>query len=204
MKYELFVGGYVLYQLLIYLFMRQWVNKQKFLLTKIVEDRRLHSTLQQNPVVLTHAQWRRKVVLALFLLMQGLMIAPVIGEGPSIQGFSWSFFMVGVIIFLGLGWGPWALVAEAYGIAMVFDGESITRLSPWSKVRTIKWREVESITYSWFWAWFTLRSAEGSIHVTTVIEGLDKFAQVVLSQVPHERIIALDWINAALRGPFRY
>lgn len=204
MKYELFVAMFVLYQLSVYVFMRRWVNVRNMRIAMLIGDRRLHSVQHQDPSVMTHARWRRKVILAIVILTLILIFAMVLGVGTSIEEFSWPWFMVGVVIVLALAWAPWGMVAEAYGIAMILDNHSITRLSPWSRERTIKWSEVESVTYSWFWAWFTIRSPAGSIHVTTVIEGLEKFAQNVMSQVPRERIYAWDWISKALQGPFRW
>jgi hypothetical protein len=205
MKYELLIIVFVLYQSLICVLMWRWVKIREIRLRMLVGDRQLDSTRLQGPVVLTHARWRRKTVLALFILMIGLEFVFVLGTGSSIEDFSWPWFMVGVAIVVGLCWGPWALVAEAYGIAIVLDDYSITRLSPWSRERTIKWADVESVTYSWFWAWFTLRTTKGSVHVTTVISGLEKFAQDLVLQVPRDRIrVSDEFINKALQGPFRY
>ena len=154
---------------------------------------------------MVHAQWRRKAVVGIVVLMVGLILAMILGTGSSIEEFSWSWFMVGVTIVVALAWAPWGMIAEAYGIAMVLDDRSITRASPWSIDRVIEWREVESVTYSWFWAWFTIRTRESSIHVTTVIGGLEKCAEALVNHVPNQRIhVPSEIMSKALRGPFRY
>jgi len=204
-KYELLVAVFVVYQLSIYLFMRQWVKTRENRVMKLVETWNLRPAEHQHLAVMTHAQWRKQGILVLAMIIIALIFVAVLGSGASIEDFSWSSILIGVLLILALSWTPWALVAEAYGIVMVLDNHTITRMSPWSKELTINWSDVESVTYSAFWAWFTVRTAEGSIHVTTVIGGIERLARAIVAFVPRDRIhVSRDIMNKALRGPFRY
>lgn len=204
-KFELLVTVFILYQLSIYIFMRRWVNTRENRLMKLVEEWKLHPAQHPHTAVMTHAQWRKKGVLFLAMIMIGLMFAMVSGIGASIEDFPWSSFSIGMMIILALSWTPWGMVAEAYGIAMVLDDHAITRMSPWSKERTVMWSDVESVTYSSLWAWFTIRTEKHAIHVTTVVVGLEKFAQATVSHVPSSRIhVSKEIMSMALHGPFRY
>ena len=203
MKYEFLLAVFVLYQLSIYIFMRRWVGSREDRLMKLAVERRARSGQCQHTMM--HVQWRRKVVLGIVALMIVLIFAMVLGTGSSIEGYSWSWFMVGVTIIVALSWAPWGMVAEAYGIAMVLDDSSMTRRSPWSKDDEVEWSKVESVSYSWFWAWFTIRTRESTVHVTTVIGGLEKCAQAIVTHVPAKRIrVPNEIMSKALRGPFRY
>jgi hypothetical protein len=205
MKAEILVISFTLYQILIYVFMRRWTKSRQNRVRKLVENWSSRATVHQHPDVLTHAEWRKKGVIALAAIMIGIMFATILDIGSSVENLSWSSMPVGIAIILAFGWAPWALVMEAYGVVMVMDDCMITRLSPWSKELTINWTDIESVTYSWFWAWFTIRTADGSIHVTTVIVGLEKVAEAIVASVPDKRIhVSREIMSKALRGPFRY
>jgi hypothetical protein len=205
MKTEIFILTFILYQVSIYVFMRRWVKNRTIHVKELVENWSSRATERQHPEVLTHAEWRKKAIIALAAIMIGLIFATILDIGMSVENLPWSSMPVGVAIVLAFGWGPWALVAEAYGIVMVLDNHMITRMSPWSKERTISWNDIESVTYSWFWAWFTVRTADGSIHVTTVIVGLERFAKAIVASIPDNRIhVSREIMSKALQGPFRY
>jgi hypothetical protein len=196
---------FVVYQLSVYVFMRRWVKARENNVKKLVETWNLRPAEHTHPAILAHTQWRKKAVLAIAAIIIATIFVTVLGIGTMIEEFSWSSVMMGALLILALSWAPWGLVADAYGIVMLLDDKAITRMSPWSKERTIEWKDVESVTYSALWAWFTVRSTQGTIHVTTVIGGLEDFAEAVTSHVPKSRVhVSTEIMSNALQGPFRY
>jgi hypothetical protein len=205
MKFEVFVLVSVLYQVLLFLLIRRWIKARESHVRSLVDTWTGRTHDGPYPIVLKHANWRRKAVIALAILMIVIIEGTIWDVGSSIETLPWSSIAFGIVMVLALAWGPWAVVVEAYGIVILFDDKKITRLSPWSKERTINWSDIHLVTYSWFWAWFTLKTNKGSIHVTTVIENLDSFAVMMAKSVPGANMrFSAKFLTKALNGPFRY
>lgn len=205
LKFEIFAVVSVLYQVVLFLLLRSWIKARESHVRSLVDTWIERTQEGLYPIVLKHANWRRKAIIALATLTIVLIEATIWDVGSSIETLPWSSIPTGIVIVLGLAWAPWAVVAEAYGIVILFDDKRITRLSPWSKERTINWNDIHSVTYSWFWAWFTFKTNKGTIHVTTVIENLGSLAMMMAKSVPGANIrFSTGVLTKALNGPFRY
>lgn len=203
MKFETFVIVSLLYQVVLLFLVRRWIKARNNHVENSVGS---WSTRDEGyPLILRYSDFRRKVLVVIAACMIVLIQVTFLASGGSLETFSWSSIVFGIGLNLGLAWVPWAVVAEAYGIFVLFDDEKITRISPWSRELTVRWSDVMSVTYWSFWNWFSIKTDKGVIHVNTVLENLNGLTAIMVQSVPTARIRISDEILAkALNGPFRF
>ena len=111
----------------------------------------------------------------------------------------WSFFwrtpammnIAGMLLLAG-SLVAGLLLIEVTRVQVILTEEGITRDSPWSKVLTVKWGEVERVRYSSLNQWFLVVGAGCTIRVSRHLSGIDMFAVMVRRKVMPER-----WVSAS-------
>jgi hypothetical protein len=205
MKFEVFAVISVLYQVALFFLIRRLVKARESYVQSLVDSWKESSKDYPYPAVLKHGGWRKKVILAAAAYFIVFIQATFLGVGSSLESSSWSWIAFGLGLNLGFAWVPWALVAEEYGMLILFDDEKITRLSPWSKELTVRWWDIESVTYWSFWHWFTIKTNEGTIRVNTILENLGSFARLMVESVPRAKLrVSEGTLTKAVNGPFRF
>lgn len=98
--------------------------------------------------------------------------------------------LVGVM--LGLGIPSLLLAVETVTTAHRLSHDGIHKHSPWSRDFFLGWEEVGSIKYSFALRRFVISSHKGKIRLDILLNGLQDFAQFVLTRVEREA-----WVKAA-------
>ena len=90
-----------------------------------------------------------------------------------------SFLVFGIVSAL--------LLIEVTCVQIVVSEEGLTRFSPWSKPVTLKWIEVERVSYSPLNRWFIVEGAGHTIRVSRHLADIDVFAQTLRRKLAAER-----------------
>src|SRR6185295_20356991 len=80
------------------------------------------------------------------------------------------------------------LVLEFYRVIISYDDSGIHVVSPWSRRRTLLWREISVIRWRPIAKWLDLGDGSNVVHVSPLMSGLDGFATACLSHVPRRSI----------------
>jgi hypothetical protein len=95
-----------------------------------------------------------------------------------------SFLLLGVLSAL--------LLIEVTCVQVVVSDDSLTRFSPWAKPVTLKWVEVQRISYSSLNRWFIVEGFGRTVRVSRHLVGIGIFAETVRRKLAVER-----WLGAA-------
>jgi hypothetical protein len=204
-KFEVLLAVSIIYQVVILLLVRRWIVNREKHLKSLAKPQGSSSPDRHSPVILEHTRLRRKATIVWAAVLIGFCFMTILSNWDGIGALPWSLVILGVVLILAFTWVPWALVVHTYGVAFLLDDEAITRIFPWSKRQSVRWGEIESVSYSWAWTWFTISIGKGTMHVPTVISNLDRFTKSMVDSIPRERIRVSDEILAkALLGSFRH
>jgi len=196
-------------QLGVYALFKRWVRRVESQLDETLAE--LSSTPRSGKNeddgarVLVYAEFRKKAVWGLALIVLGLLlvIAVLISLAESVED-TWSNVVGSSLFLCGLGLGPWILFLEPYGSYRIVTKNGIFTRSPWNGRFYASWDEVVSVKWIPVIDNFFLRTEKGIMAVTPVFENLEYFAQAVLANVPSsKRIQAQKKLDRALSGSFQ-
>lgn len=88
------------------------------------------------------------------------------------------YYAGGIFLLFGVLGG--VLMLEAFRVRIILDGTGITGHSPWGKVRSIGWSNVQEVSYSLLAGWFLIRATDGqTIRVPMLLTGIRSLVSAV-------------------------
>ena len=93
---------------------------------------------------------------------------------------------------VGLPLAALGLVLEFYRVTIAFDETGIQFCSPWSRRRTLLWRDIRSVRWRGAMRWLDLRDGQNVVHLSPWLTGLDEFARACRSRIPAGLVLDVD------------
>jgi hypothetical protein len=135
---------------------------------------------------LRYSRGIRLFALLLVLIIAGLMIFVIwfLPWLPSRQ----PYLIAAGCTFLGLNLLGGLLLLETARVRLYLTEDALIGDSPWRRRRTIRWQEVENVTYSPLNRWFTVIGPGGrAIRASRSLAGLSDLLEMLKTRVPPER-----------------
>jgi hypothetical protein len=126
---------------------------------------------------------RHKAFALAFLVVPCLLVALLTVAAPPKKAID-VLVPVALISFFAALASP--LVIEFYRVSISFDEVGMHVSSPWSRRRTVAWRDVRKIRWRSVAKWFDLRADRGVVHISPWLVGLDAFATACKTHLPLE------------------
>lgn len=147
---------------------------------------------------------RRRLTWLFPVGLQGFFVGQIVWDWSEFREIPMDIALVFMLLFLPVVTLPWYYPIEAYGVAHLVTDAGLVKRSPFSKTVMIRWNEVERISFHWLLGDFSIRSRDGRMRISPVIQGLDSFAKGVIENVPKKKYVsAIKYVNRALGGPFQ-
>ena len=149
--------------------------------------------------LLYYPEWVGRRLIGVGFILAGFMVfmvvilaiaisADVIPASPSQNR---SVLGVFVVIAAALLIVPWITFIQVTKTGHEVSSLGLRRGSPWARSFYVSWGEVKEVSYSSLTDSFVVTTDKGKVKVRSVLDGIDFFKEMVLTNVPLERRASL-------------
>ena len=162
------------------------------LLRREIELKKSWDEFRVRGKLLTYPDWYWRTAAILFavtaFLVFGVLIVAVVNV-TSVPPPSQPGLAIGISAFFAALWflPPWVAFIQFTKVGHEVTSTGIRKGSPWSRSFFARWDEVESVSYSYFWDSYIIRTAKGTIRMRAFLDGITFLLEMVSENVSPEK-----------------
>jgi hypothetical protein len=140
----------------------------------------------KTPIRLEHSRWMKLFPFGISLVFLVLVTwIWVTSPEPVAEPERVGVFIVFMFAMVGV---PWLIFVEVYSMHVTIEDNTIVVESPWRSAKSMKWIDVESISYSSIRNSILIRSAYHKVGFPTGLVGESLFWEIVRRKIPKEKM----------------